>query len=442
MNKKDTFNEQLKSIFSDFEAPVPPDGWEKIEQSLNAAARVRIIRRNRYIASAAAVVAIVFGGLFFLKTPRPGEQNRPVYAGAALPGKAEQQVEMQRVPQTTEPPGEVDKNKIEAVPRVKRERPLLAGHLQRERPPEEVKAEVYDAPPAENMGTTALVTGKEHTREESSSQMNPEEVDRLVREFENAGNSDIFNQTDREEKKNRPIMLALNAKGGLKPSQKTVNSPMTLRSAVADKSNDLKDYASRNNLQAGYENAVFAAGNIADNIAEMEHAQPLSLGITVSKTFAEGLSVETGLVYTYLFSRARNTGIDFRNQETQRFHYVGIPVNVNYNLLKLGKLDIFASMGAMLEKDIYGEFRSSGQSVSSELNSSSQGTIVSKIRQRNPQLSVNAALGIAHPIYGGFGLYGKIGGSYYFDAKNYEHKTIYSDKKIMLDLNVGIRFDF
>ena len=67
--------------------------------------------------------------------------------------------------------------------------------------------------------------------------------------------------------------------------------------------------------------------------------------------------------------------------------------------------------------------------------------IIKQFENENPQISVNAGVGAFYPIYGGFNLYGKIGGSYYFDAKNAE-KTIYSDKKIVLDLNAGIRFDF
>jgi hypothetical protein len=96
----------------------------------------------------------------------------------------------------------------------------------------------------------------------------------------------------------------------------------------------------------------------------------------------------------------------------------------------------------MVEKDVYGEFRSTGQSVSSELNSTSQGMITTKISQKNPQVSVSAGVGMFYPIYGGFNLYGKVGGAYYFDARNSEYKTIYTDKKIVFDLNAGVRFDF
>ena len=96
----------------------------------------------------------------------------------------------------------------------------------------------------------------------------------------------------------------------------------------------------------------------------------------------------------------------------------------------------------MIEKDIYGDYRSMGESVSDELGTEAREMITKKISQKNPQFSVNAGFGASYPLYKGMSLYGRFGGTYYFDAKNYEHKTIYSDKKIMLDLNVGVRFDF
>ena len=281
-------------------------------------------------------------------------------------------------------------------------------------------------------------------------QPDQDEIDRLIREFENAGNTAVFGVA-LEERKSKPLMLALNAKGGLASSQKiVVNSPMTLRSASVEKlDNNLNDNYFYSNtgknstLPEGYENvAALNTRSVADNVAEMEHDQPISFGITISKTIIDKLSVETGIVYTYLFSRAKNTSVDFQNQETQHFHYLGIPVNFNYNFLNFGKLGLFASVGGMVEKDVYGEFRSSGQGVSTELNSISKGVIATKISQKNPQFSVNAGVGAFYPIYGGFNLYGKVGGSYYFDAKNNNYKTIYSDRKIVFDLNAGIRFDF
>ena len=99
----------------------------------------------------------------------------------------------------------------------------------------------------------------------------------------------------------------------------------------------------------------------------------------------------------------------------------------------------------MIEKDVSGEFRKmkEGQTAAN-FNNASEGSEeqeITKISQHNPQISVNAGVGLSYPIYDRLRLYGKVGGAYYFDAKN-EYKTIYSDRKIVMDLNVGLRYEF
>ena len=95
----------------------------------------------------------------------------------------------------------------------------------------------------------------------------------------------------------------------------------------------------------------------------------------------------------------------------------------------------------MIEKDVYGKFREEGESQSIDDTVKAELLVNEKISQRNPQLSVNAGLGLSYPLYKNLKLYGKIGGAYYFDAKN-DFKTIYSDSKIVMDLSVGIRYEF
>lgn len=456
MHKNDIFKDQLKSAFSDFEAPVPSDGWEKMEQSLNAIARAKIVRRNWYIGSAAATVAILLGSLFFLRSPQPIEQSSPTLTEGITSNKAIRTDKQDVRIADADPISGSKKNDQQKLTRKKQEI-LIAKQAERKESESEITDKTIEQAPDKftiaeqpQEKRTEITEEKTQPEEKQVSQPNQDEIDRLIREFENAGKTDVFGVT-LEEKRSKPLMLALNAKGGLASSQKTVvNSPMTLRSASVEKlDNNLSDgffYGSvgkSNNISSGYENvAALNTRSVADNVAEMEHDQPVSFGITISKTIIDKLSIETGIVYTYLFSRAKNTSVDFQNQETQHFHYLGIPVNFNYNFLNFGRLGLFTSVGGMIEKDVYGEFRSSGQVVSAELNSSSQGVITTKISQKNPQLSVNAGVGAFYPIYGGFNLYGKLGGSYYFDAKNNEYKTIYTDKKIVLDLNAGIRFDF
>ncbi len=453
MNQKDIFKEQLKSVFSNFEAPVPHDGWEKIEQSLNVVARAKIVRRNWYIGSAAATVAILLGSLFFLKSPQTIEQNLPTLTEKTTLDKIKstdkQDVKVAKV----EPAMENKKSRQPKLARQKQEI-LVAKQTGRSESPiisnvtEQAPENIVIAEQPEEKKIQATEERKTQPEEKKAVQPNQEEIDRLIQEFENAGKTDIFRGLTVGKSKNKPLMLALNAKGGLRSSQKTVvNSPMTLRSASVEKSdeNTNKDFYLGdlgNNLSAVSGNtALMNTLSVADNVAEKEHDQPVSFGITVSKNIVDRFSVEVGLVYTYLFSRAKNTSVDFQNQETQYFHYLGIPLNINYNFLNFGKLGLYTSFGGMIEKDIYGKKQYQAQITNELLNGMSKEWTIEKISQENPQISVNAGVGAYYPIYGGFNLYGKIGGSYYFDAKNTE-KTIYTDKKIVFDLNAGIRFDF
>ncbi len=279
--------------------------------------------------------------------------------------------------------------------------------------------------------------------------INEKDLSSVVRQIERHSVGDVTGDTDKEyfitiggeqtglikeeqaARNDERIILAMNGRGGLTPFQQTVNSPMTLRAAQFGE----------NNPQMADPKMKLTSNNTAGNVSEMEHDQPVSFGITVSKSLFDNLSLETGILYTYLSSKARNSGTNFQVQETQHLHYLGIPLNVNYNLFSLKKLDIYASVGGMLEKDVYGEYRRKGEVKSTELNISSEEEEITKISQSNPQISVNAGVGISYPVWQNLKLYGKIGGAYYFDANN-QYKTIYSDSKIVMDLNVGLRYEF
>lgn len=427
MNIDNEIRRELQSKFSDYKAPVPPDGWDRIERSLKAARTARMVARRRWFAvSAAAAVILLVGGLLFL-WPTAEETMSLVSETASSADRTESQrnrLQAHRVedagdatptaPATSSLQASrlVTSAKSKRIEKILQNRRLMQVKAERSISANDFSSIVKQVPQQSTLSAT------EGVAEET---------------FLSVG-SESTGLTKRDEQVRRnegQIVLALNSRGGLTPFEQTVNSPMTLRAAQADENNppmtDPKLVLS-NNMTAG-------------NIAEMEHDQPVSFGITVSKSLFENLSVETGLLYTYLSSKTRNSSSNFQVQETQHLHYVGVPLNVNYNLFTLWKLGVYASVGGMLEKDVYGEYRRKGEGRSLELNITSEEEEITKISQRNPQISVNAGLGISYPVYQNLKLYGKIGGAYYFDANNI-YKTIYSDSKIVMDLSVGLRYEF
>ena len=175
--------------------------------------------------------------------------------------------------------------------------------------------------------------------------------------------------------------------------------------------------------------------------SKLQHRLPVSLGVRVSKGIAPNLSLETGVVYTYLSSKVTSESA-YGIEENQNFHYLGVPISLNYEFYELGKTRFYLSVGGMVQKDIRGKYESKmGVSKADILYYKEPYYIRETIKQSNPQFSVNASVGVAYPIYKKLYLYGTIGSTYYFDAGNKYH-TIYSDRKTQLDLNLGIKFDF
>ncbi|MFV0418985.1 MAG: hypothetical protein ACK5KT_09680 [Dysgonomonas sp.] len=182
---------------------------------------------------------------------------------------------------------------------------------------------------------------------------------------------------------------------------------------------------------------------------KLEHKQPVSFGLTLNKRIAPRLSVETGLLYTYLSSKLTSNSI-YDIEENQTFNYLGIPLSLNYTFYELGKTKFYLSLGGMIQKDVKGKYESNinlsrpdieGLETANNIFYLEPYYIKKTIKQSNPQFSVRTKLGIAYPLYKKLYLYGTVGGAYYFDAGN-EYRTIYSDKKTQLDFNLGVKYDF
>ena len=458
MKGNDNIKQQIQSKLSDFEASLPQDGWAKIEQTLNAVERPKAIRRRIWYSGIAAAIAVLLVGGLFLFLP-PATDNGKFVSDNAIGERQNKKDEVvSTIPDSKDVESRIEKaNTTESVR--KGNNRLFAGNqpsvssIGKNRDSDRVK-EYQTSLSEQNESETASIDlatkgqiNEKPIQETATSQnkMDDAERNRLIEEFENAGKQDLLFVDKKSGKKEKPMMLAMGGKGGFSSFHAKANSPMMLRSASAGEEKGTlspgdgqPDYASKTLMQ---NNPFAMVSKSSDNQAEMTHSQPISFGVTFSHALSNRFSIESGLVYTYLYSQAKNTAPDAHNTESQHFHYLGIPLNLNYVFASLNKVDFYGTIGGMVEKDIYGIRKYYGESQSETLNTSSEGSITEKISQEKPQFSVNAGLGLSYPITNKLDLYGKVGGAYYFNANN-EYKTIYYDKKIIMDLNVGLRVNF
>lgn len=160
------------------------------------------------------------------------------------------------------------------------------------------------------------------------------------------------------------------------------------------------------------------------------YSAPLSFGLRASKKINSKLGVETGLVYTYLQTNFTDSHV----HAELSLHYLGIPVNLLFQLLKKQNWSIYGSAGMMGEKGLR-SFYAQHEYVGSTIVTTTASTKVEGL-----QWSANVAAGATYNIFREFDIYLEPKFSYYFDSN--QPISIRTDKKFAAGVEGGIRYNF
>ena len=167
---------------------------------------------------------------------------------------------------------------------------------------------------------------------------------------------------------------------------------------------------------------------------EYEHHLPIRIGLSVAYALTDRLSIGTGLTYTCLSSDIKDASMESNYSGEQRLHYVGIPVNVSYKVASSRWISLYGTAGVLAEKCVSGT-TDEGYAE----NNTMKYTNTQDISSKPLQMSVNAGVGIQFDFIDNVGIYAEPGLSYYFDDGS-ELQTIYKEKPLNFNLNVGVRF--
>jgi hypothetical protein len=167
---------------------------------------------------------------------------------------------------------------------------------------------------------------------------------------------------------------------------------------------------------------------------EYKHRLPVRVGLNVAYRLTDRLSVESGVSYTRLSSDMKDGTKDNYSSGSQKLDYIGVPLNVKYRAFGYRRLSVYASAGLLTEKCVSGktthEYVISGEKKKHEAED---------VAAKPWQLSVNAALGAQFDVLRNVGVYIEPGVSYYFDDHS-PLSTIYKEKPLNFNLNLGIRY--
>lgn len=172
---------------------------------------------------------------------------------------------------------------------------------------------------------------------------------------------------------------------------------------------------------------------------EYSHKIPVKVGLTARYNITGRLGVETGLTYSILSSSVKTGNSETgKNWSTgsQTLHYLGIPLNISFNILNSRYVNIYVTGGGMMEKSISGSIK-----TDEYVDGKFDRTLTTNISPKGLQWSVNAAAGVQANIFPQLGFFVEPGVSHHF--KNGSRvRSIYTDKPTDFSLGFGLRYSF
>ncbi len=424
--KRDRFEEILQDRLRDFELEPSEKDWAALARELGIPARKRV-PLVRYATAAAVLVAGVLGVTLFLTDPaRPGVEETTV---------AEETGSVARTPvdgaKGSLPEGETG-SAVEAVVRLKEA-------IEKSRRGERQRQE-WLAAATETEGTE---------KEELSPTVVPEEA---------GGNGETA--AAESASRNRTATPGGNASSGFRPSPAGERSARAVETAGRDTRRTdggwgLSLFAGGRTKLGGGSNApggpliqsspsvhtgiveydMSKVSALAVKETEYDHRFPLSFGLTVRKRLGARWGVETGLVYTYLSSKAEMEGT-YRYKVKQQLHYLGVPVAFTYTPYRTQRFEFYLRAGATAD------FNIGGKRTTDIVSASGNGTTATeRFRTESVQWSASGNAGIMYNVSPTVGFYFEPGVGYYFE-NTHQAESYWTENPWNFNMRLGIRTNF
>lgn len=179
--------------------------------------------------------------------------------------------------------------------------------------------------------------------------------------------------------------------------------------------------------------ADYTSAYTPNDFTTKEYLPQLSFGLTVQKKIDKVISIETGLIYTYLQSNFSNSGNS--NYSAQlNLHYLGIPINLLFQLTQNKHWNIYLSGGGTIEKGLRSIYIEN-QTIWSQTITTRAATNINGL-----QYSLSGSLGVSYKIQRNIDIYFEPKFSYYLE--NNQPISTRTDHPLVIGINGGLRFGF
>ncbi|MBQ4450314.1 MAG: outer membrane beta-barrel protein [Prevotella sp.] len=155
---------------------------------------------------------------------------------------------------------------------------------------------------------------------------------------------------------------------------------------------------------------------------EEKHDRPITIGLQVGIPVADRWSVATGLAYTYLHSEIED-GTALSNIHTdQKLHFIGVPVQLNYQLYNNRYCDIYIGTGGRIDFGVSGKTNHDSHLSYLPVN-----------------FSLKVSTGVQVKLFKSLNIYAEPSVQYNIPGST-RYKTYFTEHKTMFDLQLGVRF--
>lgn len=376
-----SFDQAIRSAFENAEVEVPSRVWSAVETSLNRQSAAALWWKRAGVALAAAAVillGIVFSGTFS-SSPSIDIDNS---------------VESHALAQADATPAAVVPEPATVVPK----------------PAAEESVQV------ENVALDVAIS--ENNLDKTNSNPAQPVKEKQVQAEEESW-VDPFAQMAAEDAKNSRRGIAFEAKGLLGS-----NGEISAKSML------------------GHMGAAPAITTPKTGISESSQSVfglPLTIGLGARFYVSDKWSVGTGLNYSLLtrsfngiYTKVEGSSVSIKTGESDITHslqYVGIPVNVYYDILSNKLLNFYVFTGGEVERAISNKYRIYAADKTYSYSESVSGV----------QASAALGLGLQFTLTDHLGLYVDPSARYYFDCN--QPKNVRTQKPLMFNFELGLRFN-
>lgn len=159
---------------------------------------------------------------------------------------------------------------------------------------------------------------------------------------------------------------------------------------------------------------------------EAKHHLPISVGLQVGFGIAPRLRLTTGVVYTKASSDFIVSAHNNETVTTQELHYVGIPLNLSYEVWGTKQFHTYVTVGGEGDVNVKNSTKTDGVEANS--------------KRDRMQWSGKASVGAQFDVIPQLGIYVEPGAKYYFDNGSQIENT-FKDKKLNFNFQFGLRWN-